>query len=98
MTTLDQFPQPIDFTITGVIETDDSIGGWSIVPLPGVVEELGTRKAVKVGGTIDGVPFKATIMPWADGTQMIPVNAGLRKKLGKGSGDEVTIHLVERFT
>lgn len=64
MTTIDQFPQPIDFTITGVIETDDSIGGWSIVPLPGVVDELGTRKAVKVGGTVDGVPFKATILPW----------------------------------
>lgn len=91
-------PQPIDFTITGTLETDDSVGGWTILPLPGVVDVLGTRKAVKVAGTVDGEPFAATIMPWGDGVQMIPVKAALRKKIGKQAGDEVTIHLTERFT
>lgn len=90
--------QPIEFTITGVLETDQSIGGWTILPLPGVADVLGTRKAVKVAGTIDGEPFAATIMPWADGVQMIPVKAPVRKKIGKDAGDEVSVHLTERFT
>ena len=90
--------QPIDFTHTGIMETDDSIGGWTILPLPGVADVLGTRKAVKVAGTIDGEPFAATIMPWGDGVQMIPVKAAVRKKLGKAAGDEVTVQLTERFT
>lgn len=90
--------QPIDFTLTGTLESDDSIGGWTILPLPGVVDVLGTRKPAKVAGTVDGEPFAATILPWGDGVQMIPVKAAVRKKIGKQAGDEVTIHLTERFS
>lgn len=90
--------RPMDFTRTGTLESDQSIGGWTIVPLPGVADVLGTRKAVKVAGTVDGEPFAATIMPWGDGVQMIPVKAALRKKIGKQAGDTVTVHLTERFT
>jgi hypothetical protein len=95
---LDQFPRPIDFSLTGTLENDESIGGWTILPLPGVADVLGTRKAVKVGGTIEGQPFAATILPWGDGVQMIPVKAPVRKKIGKGAGDQVTVHLTERFS
>ena len=98
MSGADSFPQSIEFTMTGVLETDQSIGGWTILPLPGVVDVLGTRKAVRVGGTIDGEPFAATIMPWGDGVQMVPVKAPLRKKIGKQAGDGVTVHLTERFS
>lgn len=98
MASTETFSQTIEFTITGVLETDQSIGGWTIVPLPGVADVLGTRKAVKVAGTVDGEPFAATIMPWGDGVQMIPVKAPVRKKIGKQAGDEVTVHLTERFS
>lgn len=91
-------PRPIDFTLTGTLESDDSIGGWTILPLPGVVDVLGTRKPAKVAGTVNSEPFAATILPWGDGVQMIPIKAPLRKKIGKQAGDEVTIHLTERFT
>jgi hypothetical protein len=90
--------RPIDFTLTGTLESDQSIGGWTILPLPGVVDVLGTRKAVKVAGTVDGELFAVTILPWGDGVQMIPIKAPLRKKIGKEAGAEVTVHLTERFT
>lgn len=89
---------PIDFTITQTLESDQSIGGWTIAPMPGVVDILGTRKPVKVAGTVDGEPFAATIMPWGDGVQMLPIKSALRKKIGKEAGAEVTIHLTERFS
>jgi hypothetical protein len=90
--------RPIDFTLTGTLESDQSIGGWTILPLPGVADVLGTRKPAKVAGTVNGEPFAATILPWGDGVQMIPIKAALRKKIGKEAGAEVTIHLTERFT
>ena len=98
MTNTETFPQVIEFTLSGVLETDQSIGSWTILPLPGVADVQGTRKADKLAGTIDGEPFAATIMPWGDGVQMIPVKAPVRKKIGKQAGDSVTVHLTERFS
>lgn len=36
------------------------------------------------------------MMPMGDGTHMVPLRLDLRKSLGKGVGDEVTIHLTRR--
>ncbi|WP_030156728.1 DUF1905 domain-containing protein [Glycomyces sp. NRRL B-16210] len=93
----DPKPQAIDYTFTARIEKDGSFPTYLTVP--GSAELLGTRKAVKVTGTLDGHEFAATLMPSGQGPHWLPVRAALCKAIGKGeAGAEVTVHLSQRLT
>ena len=91
-------PRDVDVTFTAPIIRDEAKGGWTYVLMPGSSDVLGTRKPVKVSGTIDGHAFAATMMPMGDGTHMVPIRAALRKTVGKENGDEVTVHLEQRHS
>lgn len=91
-------PQDIDTTFTSPIIRDESKGGWTIVLMPGSSDFFGTRKPVRVAGTVDGHPFAATMLPMGDETHMIPVKAALRKTVGKDNGADVTVRLERRFS
>ncbi|MGS2646610.1 DUF1905 domain-containing protein [Streptosporangium sp. LJ11] len=89
--------QPLDHTFTAPIEKDGAFA--TFVTVPGSAEILGTRRAVKVGGTIDGHPFTATLMPSGNGPHWLPIRAALCKLIGKDqAGTEVTFHLDQRFS
>jgi Domain of unknown function (DUF1905) len=90
--------QEIDTTFAAPIRRDAGPGAWTIVVMPGSGEVFGTRKPVKVGGTIDGHVFEATLLPMGDGTHMVPIRAALRAAVGKDDGDVVTVHLDRRFS
>lgn len=90
-------PQPLDHTFTAPIEKDGSFPTYLTVP--GSAELLGTRKAVKVTGTMDGHEFAATLMPSGEGPHWLPVRAALCKAIGKSeAGAEVHVHLSRRLT
>lgn len=90
-------PQPLDHAFTAPLEKDGSFDTY--VTVPGSAELLGTRRAVKVAGTIDGHPFTATLMPSGSGPHWLPIRAALRKAIGKDSaGDEVAFRLEQRFS
>jgi Domain of unknown function (DUF1905) len=90
-------PETIDSTFTAEIVRENN-SGWICVVMPGSGDFFGTRRAVKVAGTIDGHDFRATLLPMGDGTHMVPIKAALRKTVEKDLGDEVTVHLDKRFT
>ena len=97
MTTAQRPAQPIDAVFTSAIEKDGAFATY--LELAGSAEVLGTRRAVKVAGTLDGHPFAATLMPSGQGPHWLPLRKALCVQLGKSAaGDQVLVHLQERYS
>ena len=90
-------PGPMDKKFRAKLRKSPAKGGWTYVVMPGAAAFFGTKGLVKVRGTIDGHPFRASFMAMGGGIHMLPVKSDVRKAIGKGEGDTVTVHLQERL-
>ena len=88
---------PLDHAFTAPIQKDGAFATY--VTVPGSAELLGTRRPVKVAGTIDGHPFTATLMPSGTGPHWLPLKVALCKLIGKDqAGAEVAFRLERRIS
>lgn len=87
----------INVTFKAKLTKHNTEGGWTYVIWPESQEYFGTHGIVKVVGTIDGKPLRATFMAMGDGRQMLPIKAETRALIGKDVGDTVEINLTQRL-
>lgn len=71
--------------------------GWTYIGIPAdIAQQLnpGFKKSFRVKGTLDTHPVeKAALLPMGQGSFILPVNAAMRKGLGKRAGAMVHVQL-----
>lgn len=72
-------------------------GGGGYVNIPFDVEKTYGKKRVKVKATIEGEPYRGTLVRMGGPQHMLPVLKEIREKIGKSFGDEVVVVLEEDF-
>jgi hypothetical protein len=85
----------IDVRLDAEIVADPN-SGWACVVVPDSKERLGTGKAVRIVGTVDGEEIEATMLPIGGGRHMVPIKAAVRRTIGKGIGDRVHVEITGR--
>lgn len=79
---------------SGTLEKAEGRFGWTFVEFPHDVQELfGKRGAVRVRGTVNGVPMDRALMPTKSGYHVIVFGDELRRKAKVKQGDRVTIEV-----
>jgi hypothetical protein len=89
---------PIKYTT--VIQKFDKKGektGWSYIEISAAQASKlkpGQKVSFRVKGTLDAYAFeKVAILPMGDGNFIMPLNQTMRKAIGKGHGDKLTVTL-----
>jgi hypothetical protein len=77
---------------TAVIE---GAGGGAFVTMPFDVEQVFGRKRVPVVATIDGEPYRGSLVRMGGPCHMLLVRKDVREKIGKSIGDEVRVVVEE---
>jgi hypothetical protein len=72
----------------------DSPGSWTYLNVPFSIEAaFGSKGQVKVRGTVNGQPFRGSVMPHGDGTHFLVVNKAIRDAAGVTTGDTVSVSM-----
>ena len=90
-------PSTLDAAFTVPLQKDGAFP--TFVTVPDSAALFGTRRAVKVAGTVDGHEFTATCMPSGEGPHWLPLRKAVCAAIGKdAAGEEVAVHLRQRLS
>jgi hypothetical protein len=74
---------------------EDPGGGGAFVTIPFDVEKEFGRKRVPINATIDGEPYRGTLVRMGSECHMLLILKSIREKIGKSIGDEVDVTIAE---
>ncbi len=90
---LEKHLKPPQYRFRAVIE--DPGGGGAYVTIPFDVEQVFGKKRVKILATIDGEPYRGTLVRMGTPCHMLLILKEIRQKIGKSFGEEVEVTLEE---
>lgn len=71
-----------------------AVGAWTFALVPrAAAAKAGFRARLRVKGTIDGVPFRSSLIPRRGGEVFVIVNKEMRARIGKKEGKTVRLEL-----
>jgi hypothetical protein len=72
----------------------EGVGTWTYLSVPfDARKRYGSKGQLKVKGSIDGHPFRSTLLPRGDGTHYLVVPREIRGQIGASAGATVTVVL-----
>jgi hypothetical protein len=74
---------------------EEGMGGGAFVRVPFDVENAFGKKRVPISATIDGEPYRGTLVRMGSPEHCLGVLKAIREKIGKEVGDEVAVSLEE---
>ncbi|MCI4318124.1 MAG: YdeI/OmpD-associated family protein [Thermoplasmata archaeon] len=81
-------------SFTSKLKRPDVVGAWTFAPVPkNAAKRAGFRARLRVKGTIDGVPFRSSLIPRGGGELFVVVNSEVRDRIGKSDGAPVRLEL-----
>jgi hypothetical protein len=75
-----------------VLVKPEGTGTWTYLVVPfDSGREFGTRSQVRVKGTVDGHPYRSTLLPTGEGGHFLVVKSEIRKAIVKEAGESVRV-------
>lgn len=75
-----------------VLVRPEGTGTWTYLVIPfDTTKEFGTKSQVRVKGTVDGHPYRSTLLPTGDGGHFLVVKSEIRKAIVKEAGETVNV-------
>ncbi len=81
------------YQFRAIIELGDEGGAFVVIPLD--VEKTFGKKRLKIKATIDGEPYRGSLVRMGSPHHMLLILKEIRQKIGKSVGDEVFIEFEE---
>jgi hypothetical protein len=73
----------------------NAVGAWTYLTVPFEAEKVfGGRAQIPVKGTINGIPYRGSLLPHGDGRHYMVVNKTLQKQCGASNGDQVDVTML----
>jgi uncharacterized protein DUF1905/bacteriocin resistance YdeI/OmpD-like protein len=81
-------------TFEAQLERPEGVGTWTrfVIPLD-LAALFGTKGTIQVRGTINGVPFRSSALPYGNGSHFVAVNKAIRDQAHAEAGDTITVAL-----
>jgi hypothetical protein len=85
----------VDETYTFSARVESARGGGAYVAIPFDVEQAFGKKRVPVNATIDGVPYRGSLVRMGESCHVLGILKSIRETIGKQVGDMVEVTLEE---